>query len=274
MATFSERMGFRPVRSVIQVDGIDDAFANRLWTLIYTLLDDGHNALRHSNRIELYRDLWLNLYERPIDEMFGNTSTMNDFIKKQFYAGEWHEKYSLLEAVIQHIDNDRVYEAANAVCERYLGGYRFIGKSLAPIHSSEEIQSIEEALTVPLESVRRHLRASLNLLGNIDSPDPGNAIKESISAVEAMCNAITDQKATLSTTLKKLETSGVTIHPALSAGWQKLYAYTSDAQGIRHAFSETAEPPSVADATYMLVTCSAFIGLLASKATEADIELR
>ena len=34
MATFSERTGLKPVRSVLQKDSMDDALRNRLWNAV------------------------------------------------------------------------------------------------------------------------------------------------------------------------------------------------------------------------------------------------
>lgn len=56
-------------------------------------------------------------------------------------------------------------------------------------------------------------------------PDYENAIKESISAVEAMCCIITGQRgaqATLGKTIKKLKESSVHIHPAMESAFSSL----------------------------------------------------
>jgi hypothetical protein len=63
-----------------------------------------------------------------------------------------------------------------------------------------------------------------------------------------------------------------TLHPSLKEAFQKLYGYTSDAQGIRHALMD--EPNlDIEDAKFMLVSCSAFVNYLIVKAQKADIAL-
>jgi hypothetical protein len=58
-----------------------------------------------------------------------------------------------------------------------------------------------------------------------------------------------------------------TLHPALAEGLSKLYGWTSDAEGIRHALMD--EPSlSFAEAKYMLVSCSAFVNYLTAKAAD------
>jgi hypothetical protein len=93
------------------------------------------------------------------------------------------------------------------------------------------------------------------------NPDYRNSIKESISAVEAMARVVTgDQKATLGDALKTLETRGA-LHPAMKEAFSKMYGYTSNAEGIRHALVSESNVTQ-ADARYFLVVCSAFVNLL------------
>jgi hypothetical protein len=55
------------------------------------------------------------------------------------------------------------------------------------------------------------------------------------------------------------------LHPKLREALKALYAYTSDDCGIRHALKDDGQPDAE-DATFMLVTCSAFVNYLAEKA--------
>ena len=70
-------------------------------------------------------------------------------------------------------------------------------------------------------------------------------------------------KATLGDALRAIEKSGQ-LHKALKEGFLKLYGYTSDEQGIRHAMLD--EPNLTAgDARYFLVSCSSFVNYLKSQ---------
>lgn len=91
------------------------------------------------------------------------------------------------------------------------------------------------------------------LYADRQKPDYENSIKESISAVEAICCIITGEtgsQATLGKTLKRLEDHGVTIHPSMGQAFSKLYGYTSDADGIRHGGIDFTNAPAE-DAKYM-----------------------
>ncbi len=97
-------------------------------------------------------------------------------------------------------------------------------------------------------------------------------MKEAISSIEALCKLIVgDPAADLAKALKAI-TRKVAIHPALSASLEKLYAYTSDGHGIRHALKDE-NSVDCEDAQFMLVTCSAFINYISVKASKAGISI-
>jgi hypothetical protein len=96
-------------------------------------------------------------------------------------------------------------------------------------------------------------------------------MKESISAVEAICKLITgDPKAKLGQALNEIEKK-TGLHPALKKAFTSLYDYTSDAQGIRHALKDESNL-YFEDAKFMLVSCSAFINYLMTKSSKAGIK--
>ena len=138
---------------------------------------------------------------------------------------------------------------------------------MTPITSTEELASIEDGLklTDRFALVQSHLRRALELLSDRKVPDFRNSIKESISAVEALVQIVTGLSgATLGQGLKHLEANGLTLHPALKEAFGKLYGYTNDAEGIRHALLEESNLV-FDDAKFMLVCCSAFVNFVISK---------
>jgi hypothetical protein len=58
--------------------------------------------------------------------------------------------------------------------------------------------------------------------------------------------------------------------PAPEEAFVKLYGYTSDADGIRHALMDESDLASE-DAKFMLVLCSAFVNYLLAKAARANV---
>jgi len=62
------------------------------------------------------------------------------------------------------------------------------------------------------------------------------------------------------------------LHSDLKHAFQKLYGYTNDSEGIRHALMEE-QTLDVEDAKFMLVSCSAFVNYLVVKAHKAGINI-
>ena len=165
----------------------------------------------------------------------------------------------------QSKDNDEFINKINNIFVDENVNYKIINNIVTDIISDEEIKSIDDTINDSAKVVSSHFQKALNLL--YKTKDYDNSIKESITAVESMCQVITKkEKATLGDGLKELKSE---IHPALKTAFEKLYGYTSDANGIRHANGIGEGNSTFAEAKYMLISCSAFINYL-SECTKKD----
>jgi AbiJ N-terminal domain 4 len=185
-------------------------------------------------------------------------------VKNQILGNIWFEVYDAIESIVAFFKDERFDEQVNKALERELAGYRLVAGQFVPMTSPEEISAIEEALEhEEAPGARKHLAAALAFLADRRAPDFRNSIKESISAVESVARFSTgNEKATLDQALKRLESTG-RMHPALRSAFSKLYGYTSDEKGIRHAMLD--EPNlTVADAKFFLIACSAFVSYVVS----------
>jgi hypothetical protein len=155
-----------------------------------------------------------------------------------------------------------------------MSAYLFVGRQLAPITSKEEISEMEEALETPFKTVNTHISNAIKLFSDGENPDYRNSIKESISAVEAICRLIVGKEnATLGQALDIIKREGnIELHGALREAFDHLYGYASTADGIRHAFSEEKISVDFDEAKFMLVACSAFVNYLKSKRAKAGIK--
>jgi len=277
MTLFSHRKGLKKVRTAVQVDSIDGTLRNRLWNVFRTsYLDNLYFPAFSTAFGQFMTTFWDNYLKATFDTMPTGTSSIYATIMKYFFDCEWYEVYDFLEFFVNNFPiktaNDRFISACNNVLEQDLSAYRFVGEQITQITSEEEISEIEEALETPLAPVRTHIDESLKLLSDRKSPNYRNSIKESISAVEAICKTIADSRnATLGQALDIIEKE-IGLHGALKRAFDSLYGYTSDAEGIRHALLEESSL-SFEDAKFMLVSCSAFINYLVSKAEKAKIKL-
>lgn len=297
MTSFSDRYGLS--RKALQIDYLDGALRGRLWNAVYTSYrghiyysyQDNPNRYYgeywgknpqavHDFRILIFTEALIDkLMKRPLYSNNMRKATLDkqqvmDSMRSWILEKEWNRVYDLIEYLPNHYpdqeSNTNFRAAANRALEDEHAGYRFIGDVLVRITAEEELKSIEESLelTGPFATVSEHLRQALQLLSDREAPDYRNSIKESISAVEAACNIVSGKsKATLGDALKAIEDE--TAHPVLKASFEKLYGWTSDASGIRHAL---ADEPNVgfAEAQFMVVACSAFTNYLATKSAKSS----
>lgn len=199
-------------------------------------------------------------------------------MKNRFLDSQWYEVYDLLEFLADSGAHpgvrERFIDSVNPLLKEELSGYGFVSGRSVPITSEEEIAAIEKALALPdsLKPVREHLNQSLTLLARRKQGHYRNSIKESISAVESLRKIIVKQgKATLGPALNAVEKQ-TKLHAVLKQAFQKLYGYTSDAEGICHALMD--QPTlDIEDAKFMLVSCSAFVSYLVAKAQKAGIPI-
>lgn len=194
----------------------------------------------------------------------------------EFWSEEWYRAFDVIEAYLSfYLDYGAMNwlhektEVFNRILEEEKSAYRFIKNKAVPITSDIELRLLDKNREIEFESVRTHLEKALDHYSDRVNPDYNNSIKESISAVEAICCIITNsKKSTLGDALKKLKENNVVIHEAMEKAFSKLYGYTSNAGGIRHGSIDFTNAPAE-DAKYMLYSCSAFVHYLIEKYSRA-----
>lgn len=282
---FSERNGFKAIRSVIQHQSMDDQLRMKLWNALceyYFLNTDSSGYVDYVHNPDLYelaKAIWNSFLRRPLDTFDRYWETDLTAIRRFYMEAQWYEVYDMIEFVVKNYEdaeNNRHFtKECNKVLERELSAYRLVRGQVIEVTSTQEIKQIEKALDSPIASVKEHLNRALGLLADKKQPDFRNSIKESISAVEAICRFISgNKKQTLGDALRAIERSEVIkFHPSLREAFSKLYGFTCDDDGIRHALVDESDLASE-DAIFMLVACSSFVNFLIAKAKKASIRLR
>jgi hypothetical protein len=282
--SFSERIGLKPVKSKIQIDSMDDDLRNTLWNCLTIFYWESTNQINYNIDDEMrsfIQRIWIQYFKVPVDTIPDSWIFVLSQIREYFFKASWNQIYDFIEFIsMDDYSIDKVNKGFRSTCnnilEKEVSGYRFVDENIVKITSEEEIATIEGAMKATgssLKPMQVHLKTALDFLSNRKSPDYRNSIKESISAVEAICKLITGSpKATLGQALKKLNDKNVKIHPALETAFQAMYGYTSEKDGIRHSLMDESTSKFM-DAKFMLVSCSAFINLLIEKSVEAKIKL-
>lgn len=277
MTLFSQRKGLKPVKSTLQVESMDSDLRIGLWNALdihYWREVSFYRGIFYEETDpvmrELIKRLWLNYFKSPLDSLSHSWSEVYGHIRTYFFNCAWNEVYDFIEFVASAYPitsiNERFMWYANTILEREVAAYRFVENRIVEITSKEEIAEVEQAAQAGdvMRPAALHIQRALGLLADRKSPDYRNSIKESISAVESACKMLTKQpKGGLADALKELN-ARVGLHPALEQAFLKLYGYTSDADGIRHALMD--EPIlGFEDAKFMLVACSAFVNYVVAK---------
>lgn len=270
---YSERNGYKTISEVMIVKDIPTSLQNAICSCYDRLRNYMRvNLSSESYYYDMQRYIWAKfLNKRESEYAYGN-NTITLFIENKGY--QWYEKFDIIEESLSYLrmfdDNNHYHISCfnylkndlNSEFERLNVGHRIVDEYIIDIISDEEIASVETVVAKSDDQVRGHIQNAIMLYSQRPDADYRNSIKESISAVEAFCRKKTGEN-TLGKALKKLEESGMPIHPRLKSAFEQLYAYTNDGNtGIRHALIEAEYVPSNAEALFMLVSCSALINYL------------
>lgn len=278
---FADRNNIELINKQMQYNDLDERTRIKILNIFNDLLNYLYPKYEKKELRELFRCMIMSeVYVEKVDWEVRNHIGENEFIviENTFLNDNYADVLTLLEYVVDYFNDEleniymhnvvmpsekyNIFDDFNKLFEDEFVGYRFVNKQIIPITNNTEIQEIEQAVNTPYHKVDEHISKAINYLSDRDNPDYENSIKESISAVEAMCSIILGEKGNLGQTLNKLEATEIKIHPSMKEAFKKLYGYTSDATGIRHAGDIGGASSTFEEAKFMLVTCSAFINYL------------
>lgn len=236
MPRFSQRIGVRPIRDAVQIGSVDVELRTDLWNAMGEYCFPKPNEFIGIGRLrvrdvlpndrDLLTKLWLEYLHWPHDD-FVHWDDVRARLKQHFFGCEWYDALDLVEFVARiklekavpwqkRPSRNPFVQACNKALKQHHSAYRFIRGYLARVTSAQEVAAIEDALQQAdaIQPVRDHLDRALALLSNHRDPDYRNSIKESISAVEALCKQIAGEpQATLGSALNAIQRSGkVALH--------------------------------------------------------------
>lgn len=288
---FSDRRKINPLNTEIQINDLDERTRNKIANLIKDWCDELNNR---GFIADFFKALLYKVYCKFVDDdmvynfKYDYPNSFKKYVLEPIKSQNCFDVLTIVEyitCIMQIIftqidDENRYYEESrhenckdqlNAIFEEEYVGYRMIDNEITPITDELEMKEIETSLDIKFEGCKSHIKKGLNFLSDRDKPDYKNCIKESISAVESICQIIcNDNKATLGKALNKLEENGVKLHKALTESFSKLYGYTSDEGGIRHAEGMFESEVSFEEAKYFLVSCCAFVNYLIAEYGKAE----
>lgn len=276
---FSDRYGIKPLNTEMQVGSLDKRTRSILINEIYTIYEDyiSEERLKCIFFNDIIKNVFFETDLLEIDRyyIYRFDVLFEQYIKEPILNNDYDDVLTMLEYLLElfvaFVSNkhkgfkSRIYKRFNELFEREYVGYRFVGDKIAPITDEIELQTINECIKDIFTGCKEHINKALAYLSDRENPDYNNSVKESISAVESVCSVIVGKdKATLGDALNLLEKKEK-LNGQLKSGFEKLYAYTNSADGIRHGNGLFAENVTFEEAKFMLVTCCAFINYLKIK---------
>ena len=276
---FGDRNKLQEINTTMQLNTLDDrirvVIANILKEWIYS-----HNFEPHVFRFlkDLIQEVYCEYISSTLEYniKYVPDKIFTEYISNTILVGEYGDVLTLFEYVVRYFVDRNIeqlgrhgyfvyydYEkAANEIFEREYVGYRFICGIITPITDTIECEEIKQACGSKFQGSSTHIKNALGFLSDREHKDYKNCIKESISAVESACKIIIEKEnATLGDALKVLE-SKHGLKGQLKSAFEKLYNYTNDKGGIRHADGLFESEVSFEEARFMLVSCSAFVNYL------------
>lgn len=271
---FSDRNKLIDINKNIQTKDFDEMTRNSIFNMIANIFQIVNNSARKYDFVEY---IYTNVFNKRISEIprvygykhYSLEKSLRD-IEDIVNYNSYHEVLTLIEAIVYIYkklisSTSTLHEKFNSLFEYNCVGYRFINNQISPITDKTEIDAINEAANYQSKfaNASKHIQNALEYLSDRKVKDYKASVHESISAIEATVNTILGTKETLNKALKEFEKKGYSIHPSLKLAFEKMYAYTSDKDGIRHDFGNDSQV-DFEEAKYMLVSCSAFMNYLIS----------
>lgn len=283
--TFKEAEGLVPLPSQLKWGALNKEMRSILWVSFYIELEDAFSSdptgyhgstLNNPLRGVLMREHAYRRHE-PINTFNYSGIFKSDFVKpyqRLFFNSEPAEVLDFIQFVLRDKSCSKPLKDhwIKDLCDESTPySVVFDPCTIVPKISEEEAHSISESLNEVSKSKfggsKSHFSAASAALSDGRNSD---AIRESIHAVESAVKVIAGkEQSTLAGALPSLQKL-LKLHPALMEAVKKLYNYTSDEKGIRHALiDEGNKNVGQSEAIFMFGACASFVSYLITK-SKAD----
>jgi len=270
--SFAQAEGAEELPSQMTLKTVSPVLRARLWEAVYSRVQ---SEQRRSNLTQSLGSGWAKIYRTYAVTQQGRfadsvNETKQEFVQALrpiFEKGDYIKVLGVVEWLARNVSDGIVTQELSRALEEERCAYRLIDKSIVPITSEEEGRAIYKALGAlsrpGLGGARAHL---LRAGSSLTAGEYADSVRESIHAVESVARSLTGE-ASLQKALTELSKKHP-MHPALKSGFNNIYGYTSDANGIRHPMiGDEAAMVGEAEAIFMLSSCAAFVTYLVNVAT-------
>ena len=270
--TFSQAQGLEDLPQPLSLGEVSSQARNLIWAAFW------ETTAEHSSWDNIsfpwsavLRDTHVRFLRQPVDEFSRLREDIRDTFKEFILGGvPYNRLFDLLQHLMrhEHCPVELISRMHAAFVESRLA-YTVDScgpPTILPMATPEEGEALRRALhqlsQAEFSGARKHLRSAGEF---INSGDWRGSIRESIHAVESVARRLDPQAAkTLGPAIDRLQREHG-MHPALAEACKKLYGYTSDEDGIRHAALDDAAEVDQPEAVFMLGACASFVSFLLQK---------
>ena len=109
---FSQRKGYKPIKSAMQIERIEQETRNGLWNGLSIFYWDQvkNNWISESSSSDVYflcQLLWHNHFKLPLDNLGNLWNTAYNSLRKYFFECAWYEVYDFIEFVANNYERGR-----------------------------------------------------------------------------------------------------------------------------------------------------------------------
>ena len=279
--SFSQRHGYAPLPEPMQLGEVSEDLRREIWNVVREMLLEGSHfdmSFVSEEKKRFIERVLGQIEKKACDEISTEYKKAMLEIKSALLGGgSFNAVLDLVEIIVNDRDITKDFvERIKSWFGKYAAAYQLDTTQhpylFSPQSSKEQGEATQQAIETLHESnmsgATAHLRQAAE---HINVQQYADAITDSIHAVESVARMITPQAKTLGSALKHLEKEGLLTNQVLKKALEKLYGYTNDGQGIRHALLDQESPDAGLDeAIFMYGACASFAAYLARKHQQSE----
>ena len=275
--TFSQAQGYEELPQPLKLGELPPEARTRIWNVHYSSLSASRES-RYTplGYVGIIGGVWQGILRskhalhdnRPLDEWDARFDLNSDSLRHSLENLPLNEVFDLVQFVLRRPEcpggfireMQRVFASCGLAYVIDTEGSPTILPAATDVEGKTVVESLETLRGAGLDGSVAHLKSAGEC---INDGDWAGSIRESIHAVESVARQLDPSaSATLGPALTSLESRGA-LHPALKEAFNKLYGYTSNEQGIRHAWLDRPHANvGMDEAVFMLGACAAFASYL------------
>ena len=277
--TFSQREGYEPLPEPMRLEFLSDDLRRELCNVLHLLLIE-EKAMRKRDKIWASANILSEYNKKPKDEYSAlDKDEDEDSVLVEHYGlysrillyDPCNRVLDIIEIIANIGANSQLNNMFKSLFEQHLAAY-YLDLSRQPhmfyprCNKEQGDAAIKAIYTIQENGMNASASYLRKSAAHINAQQYGASIADSIHAVESVARSIDKTALSLDQALDNLEKQGLQIIPALKGEFTKLYGYTSDEQGIRHAVIDKDSPEiGLDEAMFMFGACASFAAYLVSK---------